>query len=110
MKINNCLNSKLTDYGNKNFPVHQHNKSLVLPQVQNSMKKLIENSYSFSDKSLNFKVDNNRKNILEDLSSLFERYDSGKNLARSEKRLRKIDQNVENLVFYEKFYKDFKVI
>ena len=111
MNFNNFHNSKVTEYGNKNFPVHKQSKSIDLPIINNNQYQRKMSGNSLSENSMVFKIDPNKKIIMEDLSNILNKFDKNidrkvKN-AKSEKKI--INPEVENLQFYEKFYKKFKV-
>jgi hypothetical protein len=108
MSFNNCVNNKLTEYGNKNFLVHQHSKSIDLPKIV--LPKINENS--LSEKSIVFKLNPSKKMIMSDLSNLLDRYDSESTIKeiKSEIPRNKVINSRENqLDYYERFYNKFKV-
>lgn len=116
MNLNNYCNLKVTEYANKNILQHKQSKSIDLPLIQNnnSGSNLIKNiEYSESDKRLLVQLHPSKNLIMTDLNSLFNRYDSSiispnKQPSKSDQERLKIKKQ-GGLVYYDKFYNEFKV-
>ncbi len=112
MNFNNHYNTKLTDYGFKDIPLQKQYKSIDLPKINNNkiLDKSIEHSYI--DKSVNYKVNPVKKHIINDLSSIYDKYEDitrPTSLKHDSKKLNRRNLQSEILDYNQRFFNNFKV-